>query len=50
MTADSEGVVRVYVNGVETVVDGKASGDRPGVVLRSGRDTDTVSAGRRGRP
>jgi N-acyl-D-aspartate/D-glutamate deacylase len=50
MTAASEGVVRVYVNGVETVVDGKPTGDRPGVVLRSGRDTDTVTARGRGTP
>jgi len=43
MTAASTGVVRVYVNGVETVVDGAATGARPGAVLRSGRDTTTVT-------
>jgi N-acyl-D-aspartate/D-glutamate deacylase len=45
LTAGSEGVVRVLVNGVETVVDGQATGDTPGTVLRSGRDTRTVLTG-----
>jgi len=43
LTADSIGVVRVLVNGTVTVVDGKPTGDLPGTVLRSGRDTDTVA-------
>ncbi|HEX2576424.1 MAG TPA: amidohydrolase family protein, partial [Aquihabitans sp.] len=43
LTADSTGVVRVLVNGVTTVVDGVATGELPGRVLRSGRDTDTVA-------
>jgi N-acyl-D-aspartate/D-glutamate deacylase len=43
MVAASTGVVRVYVNGVETVVDGEATGALPGTVLRSGRDTETVT-------
>ncbi len=43
LTADSIGVRRVLVNGVVTVVDGKATGDLPGTVLRSGTHTDTVS-------
>jgi N-acyl-D-aspartate/D-glutamate deacylase len=43
MIAASTGVVRVYVNGIETVVDGEATGARPGAVLRSGRDTTTVT-------
>lgn len=43
LTAGSIGVVRVLVNGVVTVIDGEATGDLPGTVLRSGRDTDTVA-------
>jgi len=43
LTAGSTGVVRVLVNGVETIVDGKATGVTPGTVLRSGRDTRTVT-------
>lgn len=43
MIAASIGVVRVYVNGVETVVDGEATGALPGTVFRSGRDTETVT-------
>ena len=45
LTAASTGVVRVFVNGVETIVDGKSTGATPGAVLRSGRDTDTVATG-----
>lgn len=40
--AESTGVVRVLVNGVETVVDGRPTGATPGSVLRSGRDTRSV--------
>jgi len=40
--AESVGVVRVLVNGVETIVDGKPTGALPGTVLRSGRDTYSV--------
>jgi N-acyl-D-aspartate/D-glutamate deacylase len=43
LTAGSFGVVRVLVNGVETVVDGKQTDATPGTVLKSGRDTYTVS-------
>ena len=42
LTAGSLGIRRVFVNGVETVVDGAATGALPGTVLRSGRDTETV--------
>src|SRR5262249_6499983 len=45
LIAAAEGVPQVRVGGVETVRDGKATGDRPGRVLRSGRDTDTVGVG-----
>ncbi len=43
LTAGSIGVVRVLVNGVVTVIDGEPTGELPGTVLRSGRDTDTVA-------
>jgi N-acyl-D-aspartate/D-glutamate deacylase len=43
MHADSIGIVRVFVNGVVTVSDGIPTGAVPGSVLRSGRDTDTVT-------
>ncbi|WP_433477009.1 N-acyl-D-amino-acid deacylase family protein [Spirillospora sp. CA-142024] len=43
LTAGSTGVVRVLVGGVETVRDGAATGATPGTVLRSGRDTATVT-------
>jgi N-acyl-D-aspartate/D-glutamate deacylase len=39
----AEGVVAVRVNGVETVREDKLTGAIPGTVLRSGRDTRTVS-------
>jgi N-acyl-D-aspartate/D-glutamate deacylase len=43
LTAGSRGVVRVLVNGVESVIDGVATGATAGTVLHSGRDTRTVS-------
>ena len=44
LVAGSTGVHRVFVNGVETVRDGESTGATPGTVLRSGRDTYTVTA------
>lgn len=41
--AAAVGVDRVLVGGEEVVCQGEATGARPGTVLRSGRDTDTVS-------
>jgi len=43
MFADAKGVARVLVNGRDIVVEGKETGELPGLVLRSGRDTDTVT-------
>lgn len=43
MVADPIGVHRVFVNGAETVADGRPTAATAGVVLRSGRDTDTVT-------
>ena len=37
--AAPEGVVRVLVNGVETISDGAPTGARAGTILRAGRDT-----------
>lgn len=44
LVAGSTGVHHVFVNGVETVHDGHGTGAVPGTVLRSGRDTYTVTA------
>ncbi len=43
LTAESTGVVRVYVNGATAVVDGKPTGELAGKILRSGTDTRTVA-------
>jgi len=43
LVAGSVGVDHVIVGGVEVVTDGTPTGERPGRVLRSGRDTATVS-------
>ncbi len=40
--ADALGIERVLVNGHAIVADGATTGDTPGVVVRSGRDTETV--------
>ena len=43
IVAESNGVEHVLVAGTEIVRDGAYTGATPGVVLRAGRDTDTVS-------
>jgi N-acyl-D-aspartate/D-glutamate deacylase len=41
IVAESRGVMHVVVNGTPIVTDGEITADRPGSVLRSGRDTRT---------
>ena len=43
--AGSVGIRSVWVSGVETVRDGVSTGELPGSLVRSGTDTDTVTAG-----
>jgi N-acyl-D-aspartate/D-glutamate deacylase len=44
LTAGSFGVARVWVSGTVVVADSTPTGATPGTVLKSGRDTDTVTA------
>ena len=41
---EAEGINHVFVNGVECVAGGELLDARPGTLIRSGRDTDTVTA------
>jgi N-acyl-D-aspartate/D-glutamate deacylase len=43
LMAASEGVVRIFVNGVETISDGVPTAARAGMILRSGRDTTATA-------
>jgi N-acyl-D-aspartate/D-glutamate deacylase len=43
LSSSSIGIARVLINGITTVLDGAATGALPGIALRSGRDTETVT-------
>jgi N-acyl-D-aspartate/D-glutamate deacylase len=42
--AGAEGIDHVIVNGSEIVTDGELTGALPGALIRSGRDTEKVTA------
>ena len=44
VTGGGLGISHVYINGVEAVRDGEFTDARSGILLRSGRDTSTVTA------
>jgi N-acyl-D-aspartate/D-glutamate deacylase len=48
--AEPTGIERIFVNGVEVATAGKLTGDTPGRVLRSGRDSDGVGVSGYGSP
>ena len=41
--AEARGIAHLFVNGREVVADDQFTGDLGGTLLRSGRDTETVS-------
>jgi len=43
--AGSTGIRHVFVSGTDTVTDGEPTEARPGSIIRSGTDTDTVLVG-----
>jgi N-acyl-D-aspartate/D-glutamate deacylase len=43
LCAASQGIAHVFVGGREVITDGAVTGERPGRVLRSGHDTETVT-------
>jgi N-acyl-D-aspartate/D-glutamate deacylase len=43
LCAASRGIAHVFVGGREVLTDGAVTGERPGHVLRSGHDTETVT-------
>ena len=43
LTSDAIGMEHVFVNGIEIVAANASNGATPGTILRSGRDTETVS-------
>ena len=44
LVTESAGIHRVLVAGTEIAVDGEITDERPGHLIRSGRDTETVAA------